>query len=206
VKTEAAAFLTKSSPAAEAASPTRGAVRIRRLRALLGALAFCAGCGGRAAWQMIDVGDAQISVSRCGLDIMYAVSPLRTSVGGQVTLHAAIASDGGPPGTLSWQAPRGRIDTTTLDTAFTCLVGGRQALSLAIETATCQDRIAIAVTCVAPLCGNARIDPGEACDPPNGTSCVDGCVLPCGNGLPDPGEACDPPDGMTCAPGCKLPK
>ncbi|MBX3276034.1 MAG: DUF4215 domain-containing protein [Sandaracinaceae bacterium] len=62
----------------------------------------------------------------------------------------------------------------------------------------------------APVCGNGRVEPGEACDDGNTTG-GDGCSADCtsnetcGNGVRDPGEVCD--DGNTtggdgCSAGC----
>ncbi|MBI4098499.1 MAG: IPT/TIG domain-containing protein [Candidatus Magasanikbacteria bacterium] len=47
------------------------------------------------------------------------------------------------------------------------------------------------------VCGNARLDAGEDCDPPNGTWCTDRCLFSgsaaplCGNGNVNDGEQCD---------------
>ncbi|MEK7481374.1 MAG: IPT/TIG domain-containing protein, partial [Patescibacteria group bacterium] len=55
----------------------------------------------------------------------------------------------------------------------------------------------------ARLCGNARLDAGEDCDPANGTWCADRCLFAgtaaptCGNGNVDEGEQCD--DGNAAA-------
>src|SRR4030095_15973779 len=47
-------------------------------------------------------------------------------------------------------------------------------------------------------CGDGNIDPGEQCDPPNGTTCDANCqTIPavCGNGIVEGTEQCD---GTTC--------
>jgi hypothetical protein len=179
----------------------------RRLPALLGgAVLLLASCGGRPAYSVIEVGDAPFYVSKCGFVLTYALAPLVTSVGGQVALHAAAHnSDGGVPNaTLGWVSPRGRIAAVAApDTAFTCVVGGRQAVSLAASTKGCTDLLTFSVTCIPPLCGNGRLDVGEQCDPPDGGACLEGCALPCGNGLLDGSEQCDPPDGVTCSAACR---
>jgi cysteine-rich repeat protein len=56
-------------------------------------------------------------------------------------------------------------------------------------------------TCIAIVCGNGRVDPGEICDDGNldyGDNCNPTCQseLFCGNGYIDPGELCDCGDGM----------
>jgi cysteine-rich repeat protein len=59
-----------------------------------------------------------------------------------------------------------------------------------------------------PICGDSTVDPGEACDPPDGVSCDDACQLipdpVCGNEVLESGEACDPPDGVSCDDACQL--
>lgn len=63
--------------------------------------------------------------------------------------------------------------------------------------------------CVAPTCGNGRLDPDEACDDGgnvSGDGCPADCVAPCGDGIVDPGEECDDAnttDGDGCDRGCR---
>ena len=113
----------------------------------------------------------------------------------------------GPIGTgvvVEWGAIRGRIEAPLPDTTFTCLVGGNQAVTLTASDGKCDEVATFSVFCVSPTCGDGRLDPGEQCDPPNGTTCLDGCSLPCGDGLIEPGEQCDPPDGTTCSASCRF--
>lgn len=62
--------------------------------------------------------------------------------------------------------------------------------------------------CVAPTCGNSRLESGEACDDGNNVSsdgCPADCTAPCGDGLLDPNEACDDGnalDGDGCDHNC----
>jgi hypothetical protein len=53
---------------------------------------------------------------------------------------------------------------------------------------------------IPPTCGNNVVDPGETCDPPNGTTCDANCQLipqpVCGNGIVETGEECE---GTTCS-------
>lgn len=57
-------------------------------------------------------------------------------------------------------------------------------------------------------CGDGTVDPGEQCDPPNGTTCNDNCRLTgsgeCGNGIVEAGEQCELPNGITCDNTCAL--
>ena len=160
---------------------------------------------GRSGYAVIEVGDAPFYVSKCGFVLTYALAPLVTSVGGQIALHAtAFTPDGGTPNaSVVWASPRGRIGAVAPDTTFTCVVGGRQAVSLAASAKGCTDMLTFSLTCIPPLCGNGRLDVGEQCDPPDGVACLDGCALPCGNGLLDGSEQCDPPDGVTCSASCR---
>jgi len=69
--------------------------------------------------------------------------------------------------------------------------------------ADCADPACSAAIACAVVCGNAKVDPGEACDDGNainGDGCDDDCTLTdsgpapgsaCGDGNVDPGEACD---------------
>jgi hypothetical protein len=50
-------------------------------------------------------------------------------------------------------------------------------------------------------CGDLVVGPGEACDPPNGTSCDSNCQLipiVCGNGIVQPGESCEWTNTQIC--------
>jgi hypothetical protein len=65
-----------------------------------------------------------------------------------------------------------------------------------------------------PVCGNAIVEPGEDCDPPDlymltcDASChVVACeTVPaaCGNGIIEAGEACEPPGVASCGRDCQL--
>jgi len=65
--------------------------------------------------------------------------------------------------------------------------------------------------CVAPACGNNVVEEGEACDPPDGSTCdvfchaIDCYSVPaaCGNGVVDAGEACEPPGVASCGADCQ---
>ncbi len=55
-------------------------------------------------------------------------------------------------------------------------------------------------------CGDGAVEPGEDCDPPNGTTCDSQChAIPivCGNGIVQPGETCEYPGTYLCQ-NCQL--
>jgi hypothetical protein len=57
---------------------------------------------------------------------------------------------------------------------------------------------------VVVVCGDGNIDYPETCDPPNGTTCSDTCVLSdtCGDGVIDWGEQCET-GNVDCAYDCR---
>ncbi len=58
----------------------------------------------------------------------------------------------------------------------------------------------------ASVCGNAVLETGEECDPPNVTNCTASCqnyIASCGNGIVDRGEQCDPPNVVNCTASCQ---
>src|SRR5262249_25855012 len=63
------------------------------------------------------------------------------------------------------------------------------------------------VNCVSPgVCGNGIVEPGESCDPPNGTTCTLQCQHQpeCGDGLVEGAEQCDPPSAAAhCSTTCQ---
>lgn len=178
-----------------------------RSNLLLG-LAACAigavgGCGGGGG----DTPDAAVSMlpTDCPADSAWSISPLSTGIGGQLQLKATATAATDAPVPLVWKAARGPVASpTAAETTFTCVIGGMQTIVLRPVAVNCLPVAEVAVFCIAPDCGNGQLDPGEQCDPPNGTSCLEGCGRPCGNGLLDPGEQCDPPDGMTCSASCQF--
>ncbi|MFH1109898.1 MAG: S8 family serine peptidase, partial [Planctomycetota bacterium] len=71
---------------------------------------------------------------------------------------------------------------------------------------TCGAEYNAALTCgPPPVCGNGIVEPGEECDPPNGTTCNATCqFVTCGDGVVEGNEQCDPPDGLFCDSTCQL--
>jgi len=177
----------------------------RFLPILMGAACLIIGsCDDSRGVGSADAG-GRTSHAGCPAITSWAISPLQTSVGGQVNLSAtAVATtDAGAPIDLRWRGVRGKVDAPAAVTTFTCLTGGNQAITLSASAGDCEALSNFTVFCVAPKCGDGHLDPGEQCDPPNGTTCLAGCSLPCGDGILEPGEACDPPDGKTCSATCQ---
>lgn len=52
-------------------------------------------------------------------------------------------------------------------------------------------------------CGNNIVDPGEDCDPPDGTLCSSICRFICGNGILQGNEQCEPPNTAMCDAQCR---
>lgn len=153
----------------------------------------------------------------------FSASPLAVSVGATITVQAASLdldpNDDATP-TYAWTATGGSfVDPTAASTKYNCTAAGTQTLTIkvsakspTVDVTACNDSNTVVVTCVPLSCGNGTIDPGEECDPPNGTTCDKNCLqIPvCGNGVvekpvgPYPPEQCDPPDGTTCSSTCQL--
>lgn len=149
----------------------------------------------------------------------WIAAPLTVSTSGEIAVSATASdttTDGTTPDTLTfaWTATGGSFDAPdAAATNFNCSTPGNQTLTVTVTDSSpggssCSDSATIAVNCVPILCGNDVIDPGEDCDPPNGTTCLPGCVAPvCGNGILQFGETCD--DGNTaggdnCPADCTL--
>lgn len=68
--------------------------------------------------------------------------------------------------------------------------------------------LTIACAGTTAVCGNGIVEAGEACDPPNGTTCNASCQTivqtpVCGNGSIEAGEQCEPPNTATCDANCQ---
>jgi hypothetical protein len=148
------------------------------------------------------------TLNSCPLVTSVTVSPLAVDVGGTITVNATAAdSDTGDALTYSWSAPAGAFaDGTKAGTSYTCSPGGSRTLTLKVTDGKCEDAYTVDVACVAVLCGNGTVDPGEQCDPPNGTTCSAACqnVVICGDGKVEGAEECDPPAAGTCSATCKI--
>jgi hypothetical protein len=107
--------------------------------------------------------------------------------------------------------------STSVLIAVTCIGGGICGNNVVDEGEQCEGTtytpgigICNPATChyAAPSCNNGRVELGEQCDPPNGTTCSPTCQTTtapalCGNGIRETGEQCDPPNGTTCSATCQ---
>ena len=152
----------------------------------------------------------------------YSASPLAVGVGGTIDVSAS-ALDLNPSddatATFKWTASAGTFaDATAGSTKYTCSTAGAQTITIKVSATSptvdvtgCNDSSTVTVTCVPLSCGNGTLDPGEQCDPPNGTTCDTNCfqIPVCGNGVveapvgPYVAEQCDPPNGTTCSATCQ---
>jgi hypothetical protein len=107
------------------------------------------------------------------------VAPDQTSVGGTISVSATGSDpDVGDSITYSWgPTPSYFANPTAASTTYTCTLPGVQTITLSItDKAGCVARVPLMVNCIpVSLCGNGVIDPGEQCDPPNGTTCDANC-------------------------------
>lgn len=95
--------------------------------------------------------------------------------------------------TVSVPAPANRNNCTSrsVTNTATIRVGSRTFSSSATTR----------LNCPPPLCGNGRLDPGEACD--GGANCRSNCTIRrCGDGIVDPGEQCD--NGRANCVNCRI--
>jgi hypothetical protein len=116
-----------------------------------------------------------------------SASPEPTAVGARFQLSAAIADDGAP-GAISfdWHLVSGSVgvlvaDPATAEATFACTAIGPEVVELTLTVgdpgAVCSSSGTVTIECTT-LCGNGVVDPGEACDPPDGIACDGSCHIP----------------------------
>lgn len=73
-----------------------------------------------------------------------------------------------------------QFDPATPNATFVCTAIGTQTVEVTVTggdpSASCSSSASLAVDCTT-LCGNGTVDPGEACDPPDGITCDATCKL-----------------------------
>ena len=157
-----------------------------------------------------------IAGDNCPVLTNWEASPLQTSSGQPINVTAtATDADVGQTLTYAWTADSGSfanpaLATTTyicgaptlatdgvtrLGPAHTLTVTVHDSYTSASLPNGCPTTMTFSVDCVqAGVCGNSIIEPGETCDPPNGTNCNAQCqfVAFCGDSIITPPETCDP--------------
>jgi hypothetical protein len=145
----------------------------------------CGGGGQTNTPGSIHVMATVVQGDNCPSIVSSSASPAQTSVGGQISV-SALATDPDttltPPDVLtySWAPAANFAAPNAASTVFNCTAAGTQTLTLTVNDnhvpTACPVSITMAVNCVAVgVCGNGIVEPGETCDPPNGTTCSATC-------------------------------
>ena len=147
-------------------------------------------CGtGSASGQTGNIGITATLVEgdNCPSILSAVVGPDETSVGGQAMVIAT-ASDPDANETLTYAwAPAANFTTPgSSGSSYTCTASGTQTFTLTVSdshTPSCQTVATLTIKCDnVATCGNNVIEPGETCDPPNGTTCGANCQTIGGTG------------------------
>jgi cysteine-rich repeat protein len=151
-----------------------------------------------------------VAGDNCPVVTSWNVSPLQTGLGRPINVSATATDADTPLQTLSfaWTADSGTFASpTSAMTTYNCgsatltPTGARVApphtLTFTVSDSfspPCTASAVFSVDCASPgECGDGIIEPGEQCDPPNGTTCSATCVfMPfCGDGIVEGMEQCD---------------
>jgi hypothetical protein len=112
-----------------------------------------------------------------------AVGPDETSVGGTATVSAtATDADKNETVSFAWAPAANFASPTSASTTYTCTASGTQTFTLTVSDnhvpQPCTTQATFTIKCDAVgVCGNGIIEPGEQCDPPNGTTCSSTCQI-----------------------------
>jgi hypothetical protein len=112
------------------------------------------------------------------------VGPAETSVGSSAMVIAT--ATGSSALTYAW-APAANFTTPgSSGSSYKCLASGLQTFTLTVTDShnpPCQTTATLNIKCDSvSTCGNGIIEPGETCDPPNGTTCSATCQTITGTG------------------------
>jgi hypothetical protein len=153
-----------------------------------------------------------VAGDNCPVITSWEVSPLRTSSGRPVNVSATATDADTPLQTLSyaWTADSGSfVNPSAAITAYIC---GADTLTATLVRVTpphtltftasdsfsppCTASVSFSIDCTGDsYCGNGILEPGEQCDPPNGTTCDVNCQLvgggECGDAIVEGTEQCD---------------
>jgi cysteine-rich repeat protein len=174
-------------------------------------------CGGGVPSQpngSVVVNGTVAEADTCPLLTSWVASPLQTSTGAAIDV-AATASDADVHDVLSfaWTSTSGAfVSPSSASTQFICGFAANVILTVTVSDnhgpIPCTAAMTIPVVCIPGECGDGILQPGEQCDPPNGTTCSANCTLiPNGAGGGGGGGGagggtgvaplCSPPDGCT---------
>lgn len=138
-----------------------------------------------------------------------ANAQLDTKCKSAALLHAKKSTCGRPGAVVCCRVKPGKTSHKIAKSAAKCT--GTSTLTACTSDLQFIDTGCDANGCVAPICGNEVVEPGETCDPPLGPDCSNTCqtesceppVTSCGNGTLDVGEACEPPGTGACGWDCQ---
>jgi hypothetical protein len=109
------------------------------------------------------------------------VGPDETSVGGSAMV-AATAHDADTTETLTfaWSPAANFANPNVANTTYNCTASGTQTFTLKVTDShvptACSTTATLTIKCDnVATCGNGIVEPGETCDPPNGTTCDSTC-------------------------------
>ena len=131
----------------------------------------------------------------CAL-IIEAITPPRSvfPINGTVPLVVQAFDPNHPTAaqTILWSSPTGSIvGATSSPATFQCTQpASTNNVTVTVSEGTCTVTASTTIACGS--CGDGILDPGEQCDPPNGTTCDSVCQTL------TPGCNCELPDGQLC--------
>jgi hypothetical protein len=151
-----------------------------------------------------------VAGDNCPVVTSWEVSPLQTSAGKNIDVAVAATDADLPLQTLSysWTADSGSfVNATSPMTQYICGAPTLSSTGMRLNpphtltftvsdsySTPCSAGVLFSVDCVQTgVCGNGIIEPGELCDPPNGTTCTANCQTldHCGDGIVQADEQCD---------------
>ncbi len=115
------------------------------------------------------------------------VAPDETSVGGSVNVASTATDADGETLTYTWAPAANFLAPGSASTKYTCTTAGTQSFTLTVSDnhtpTACTTVATFTIKCdPVNVCGNGITEPGEQCDPPNGTTCDSNCQTINGTG------------------------
>lgn len=134
---------------------------------------------GVACSPSVGVGDLDVDggLNQCPEIAFSTAVPLETFVGRSVAVAAAALDHDGQALMYRWAA-NGVDFSTRPSSAFACTIASKPVLTFWVSDGICEREASIQIQCHAePRCGNAVVEFGEGCDPPNSPGCGPDCQL-----------------------------